>query len=113
MGYPHGAAQLSVIESLEAHPQLFSYEQCVSILEAKYNIRFKSISYFSDAIVTCSKHILALSAYDISNVDISNDNAKIYAERMSITSLNGPLPNIYTEQISALKWMKNNFYPTS
>lgn len=108
MGYKNGAAQLSVIELLERQPQLFSYEQCISILEKKYNIRFKCISYFSDTIITCSVHKLSLSAYDINNITLANDNARIYAERMSITSLSGPLPNVYTEQISVLKWVKND-----
>ena len=108
MGCKNRTTQLSVIDLLEKQPQIFSYEQCISILEKKYNTRFKSVSYFSDTIITCSNHTLSLSAYEISNVDISNDNAKIYAERMSITSLNGPLPSIYTEQIHGLKWVKNS-----
>ena len=99
MGYADRRTQLSVIDELKQAPHLFSYEQCVSILERAYNTNINTGSYYSAVITTNSRHSFFLYAYDINQVALNDNKAEIYAERMSFTSFHGPLPSVYSERI--------------
>lgn len=108
MGYADRRTQLSVIDELKQAPHLFSYEQCVSILERAYNTNINTGSYYSAIITTNSRHSFFLYAYDINQVALNDNKAKIYAERMSFTSFHGPLPSVYSERIGVSEWFKNH-----
>lgn len=107
MGNANRSTQLSVIELLQKCPQKFTYEQCVFILEKKYNYDVNKGAYFSTKIATQGQHKLCISAYDVNGVKINKDRAIIYAERMSFTSFTGPLPSIYSERLAISKWTKD------
>lgn len=108
MGYADRCTQLSVIDELKQAPHLFSYEQCVSILERAYNTNINIGSYYSALITTNSRHSFFLYAYDVNQVTLDDNKAEIYAERMSFTSFHGPLPNVYSERIGVSEWFKNH-----
>jgi len=108
MGNERRASQLSIIDNLAKHPQLFDYEQCVYLLENFYKIDVNHGNFFTCQISTKSRHIFYISPYDINSVNIEENSATIYAERMSFTSFHGPLPNVYSERIGVSEWFKNH-----
>lgn len=110
MGYEHRITQLPVIKLLQKTPQLFSLEQCVYILEKVYGTQGQygnEHSYYSAKITVKSKHTFSLIAHDVHDIKFDEDKTVLYSERASFTSINGPLPDVYTEKINALQWTKN------
>ncbi|MDR1334306.1 MAG: type VI secretion system baseplate subunit TssG [Holosporaceae bacterium] len=100
---------LPLIDELLQKPRQFSFEMAAQILEFGFQTSFgKEISIAESPFKTFSLNSFHLRGTEIEKILRENDSYIIYAERLSIAGLNGPLPTPYAELIFRRSREKDN-----
>ncbi len=92
-------AQLPINEKIELEPYKFSFEQAVFVLQDLYP---KKEIYFSSA------NRSYITGSEIQKISIAEKKITLYTDRMSMTSLNSPLPETHIDILRLLNWRKND-----
>lgn len=92
-------AQLSIDSQIKFQPYKFSFEQAVFVLQ---NLYPQKNIYFTSA------NRCYIAGSEIQKISIEEKNITICSDRMSLTSLNSPLPETQLDILRLLNWVKND-----